>query len=106
MKFSNLYPKKITTYLLLTLIFGCNQIDEEIEPIIIEPSPLPGYVYLDENGVTMKAGENSQPGEIATFDGASYLIVDKETLHRLVRGYPGNGVDLSKLVTSKVTDMS
>ena len=49
MTFSNFYPKRVTAYLLLTFILGCSAKDEEIEPII-DPSPSPAYVYLDENG--------------------------------------------------------
>ena len=111
MRFSNLLPKRITPYLfVLSLIFACSEVDEELETVIINPWPVEpspkAYVYLDENGVTMKASENSKPGDRADFEGDTYLIVDDEILRELVRGYPSNDVDLSKLVTTKVTDMN
>jgi len=59
-------------------------------------------IYLDENGVTIKANEEAVIGESYELDGVSYLVVDYDLLYSMIR----EDGDLTKVVTSKVTDMN
>ena len=59
-------------------------------------------LYLDENGVTLKARDFAVVGDVWNFNGENYTIVDNNTLRALVL----EDADLSKVVTSLVTDMS
>ena len=59
-------------------------------------------LYLDENGVTIKANEEAVIGESYELDGVSYLVVDYDLLYSIIR----EDGDLTKVVTSKVTDMN
>ncbi|CAI8382945.1 MAG: Uncharacterised protein [Flavobacterium sp. SCGC AAA160-P02] len=59
-------------------------------------------VYLAKNGVTIKATTDTKPGEIVLLNGVGYIVVDETTLKAII----SNGDDLSKVVTSSVTDMS
>ena len=59
-------------------------------------------IYLDENGITIKANDFVRIGGIYNFNGIDYTIVDYNLLERMAR----KGEDLSKVVTSKVTNMA
>ena len=61
-------------------------------------------LYLYDNGVTIKARKcnRNMIGEKHTLNGVEYEIVDNETLRRRYR----SGVNLSRVVTTFVTDMS
>ena len=59
-------------------------------------------IYLDENGVTMKATEDAIIGEIYGFNGANYLVVDRDLLKEMVI----NQEDVTYVVTSNITDMT
>ena len=61
-------------------------------------------LYLDDNGVTIKVKsfDKSLIGTKHTLNGVEYEIVDNETLRRRYR----SGVNLSRVVTTFVTDMS
>ena len=63
---------------------------EELDPI-----------YLDQNGVTLKANDFVEIGSVYDFNGINYTIVDNELLKSMLN----NGDDLSKVITSKVTVM-
>ena len=71
---------------------GSNTDDGETETLL----------YLDENGVTIKANEEAVIGESYELDGVSYLVVDYNLLYSMIR----EDGDLTKVVTSKVTDMN
>ena len=58
-------------------------------------------IYLDENGITIKANDFVQIGAVYNFNGIDYTIVDYNLLKRMVR----KGEDLTKVVTSKVINM-
>ena len=64
--------------------------------------PLTPPIYLDENGVTVKAYEWSQVGQTGIIDGVVYTIVDETMLREMVE----NGEDVTRVCTSKITDMS
>jgi len=60
-------------------------------------------VYLDANGVTIKACPDAQIGDTGSLDGITYTVVSRgQLLDYINSDYP----DLNRLVTSKITDMS
>ena len=63
-----------------------------------------GELYLDENGVTIKARENAITGEKYKYSNNSdeYIVVDETTLRQMV----ANDEDVTKVITTKITDMS
>ena len=56
-------------------------------------------IYLDENGVTIKAYDYAVIGDVYELDGVNYTIVDNASLKSMA----DNGDDLTKVVTTKVT---
>ncbi len=60
-----------------------------------------GEIYLDSNGVTIKARDNAVVGESykLTNGGDDYKVVDETTLRTMV----ANNEDVSKVVTTRVT---
>ena len=60
-------------------------------------------LYLDENGVTIKATEYAVVGESYELDGVSYSIVDSASFYQT---YQNNITVNTKVVTSFVTNMS
>ena len=59
-------------------------------------------VYLDDNGITVKARRWRRDGSKGMVNGIEYTVVDDETL----RGYDSNGEDVTTVCTSRITDMS
>ncbi|MAJ50136.1 MAG: hypothetical protein CMB82_00765 [Flammeovirgaceae bacterium] len=59
------------------------------------------FIYLDENGITIKASENAVVGKNYKLNGVSYLIVDKDLLAQMI----AEGKDITKVITSRITDM-
>ena len=64
--------------------------------------PLDSPVYLDENGITVKAYESAQVGQSGEIKGVVYTVVDESILREMVE----NGEDITRVCTTKVTDMS
>ena len=58
-------------------------------------------VYFDDNGVTIKAVEYTEVGDVYEFNGSNYTVVDRDLLITM----RDNGDDLSKVITTKVTNM-
>jgi surface protein len=58
-------------------------------------------IYLDENGVTIKAYDSAVVGEVYELGIDSYTVVDNELLTLMI----ANGDDVSKVVTTKLTTM-
>jgi len=81
--------KLLKLLVLIILIFSC-----ESEP----PNPL----YLDSNGITIKAHKWAKIGDEGIINDVRYTIVDKETLSDLIRS--GNSYD--RVCTSFIADMS
>ena len=70
-------------------------------------------VYLDDNGVTIKACDDANIGDVGTINGVEYTVVDRAMLDQMV-GYEGglnggdfpNGFpDVTKLCTTRVINM-
>ena len=59
-------------------------------------------IYLDANGVTIKAHEWAKVGDKGFVKGVRYTVVDEDLLRKTVK----RGWKLKKVCTSKVTDMS
>lgn len=88
--------------------------DVDVNTITLEAAPFaqidfflgPEYapIYLDDNGVTVKARENAVVGATYELDGVEYLVVDEEMLRYMAVDWRNN--DLSKVVTTRVTDMN
>ncbi len=64
-------------------------------------------VYLDDNGVTIKAYPCAEIGDIGTIDGVEYIVVDNEMLFQM-RGDFSQIItaDFTKLCTTRVNNMS
>ena len=58
-------------------------------------------IYLDENGVTIKATDDAVVGESYELDGVSYLVVNEVTLRAMIAA----NADVTKVVTTNVTNM-
>ncbi|MDB9782323.1 BspA family leucine-rich repeat surface protein [Winogradskyella sp.] len=59
-------------------------------------------VYLAENGITIKACEDAYVGDIGTINGVEYTVVDEVLLREMV----ANEEDVTKVATTRVTDMT
>jgi len=58
-------------------------------------------VYLDENGVTIKACPDANVGDVGTVNGIEYTVVDRAMLDQMIE----NEEDVTKVCTSKITNM-
>lgn len=58
-------------------------------------------LYLDSNGITIKCGK-CKVGQKGKVNGIEYEVVDNDLLRMRIK----QGIDLSKVCTSLVTDMS
>ena len=59
-------------------------------------------LYLDENGITLKARPGVLAGEKAIIDGIEYTVVDSSMLYSMV----DSGKDVTKVITTLITNMS
>ena len=82
-------------------------VENPIEISITEPKNITAIfeqldpIYLDSNGITIKANDFVLTGETYTLNGVDYTIVNDNLLKRMIN----DGEDLTKVVTTKVTDM-
>ena len=58
-------------------------------------------VYLADNGITIKACDFASVGDTGVVNGVTYTVVDEAML----RNMAANGEDVTKVATTKVTDM-
>ena len=97
---------KLLKYSLIALIsislFSC----EKDDVTTTEPgTPRGPVIYLDGNGVTVKAGANAVIGDTASINGILYTVVDRAMLLSLVSildSLPDN----ENVCVSKITDMN
>jgi len=68
-----------------------------VRAVFVESSP----VYLDENGVTIKAHDWAEVGQEGAVNGVTYKIIDREMLDVIIE----NGEDVTKVCTTKITSM-
>ena len=88
--------KLILLLLFIPIVFSCKSDKDDIEPVVQSP------VYLDNNGVTIKAHTWAEVGQSGEVNGITYKIVDETTLRTMVN----NGEDVTKVCTTKITNMS
>jgi surface protein len=92
-----------TTYYVRT--FLTNALGEfygnEVSFITTEEQAVCDAVYLADNGITIKACEDANVGDTGVIDGVTYTVVDEAMLREMVE----NEQDVTKLATTKVTDM-
>ena len=74
---------------------------EEAQNITATFTQLPS-IYLDTNGITIKANSWAVVGETELLDGVEYLIVDYTMLRQMI----ANNENVTKVVTSKITNMN
>jgi uncharacterized repeat protein (TIGR02543 family) len=60
------------------------------------------FIYIAENGVTIKAKETAIIGDMQELNGETYKVVDETMLREMVT----NDEDVSKVVTTNVTNMN
>ena len=58
-------------------------------------------IYLDSNGITIKACNDANVGDTGVVNGITYTVVDEAMLREMVE----NEQDVTKVATTKVTDM-
>ena len=69
---------------------------------VTNASSPPNPVYLDENGITIKAQKWAKIGDQGTIDDILYTIVDKDSLLMMIE----KGYLVNRVCTSLITDMS
>ena len=78
----------------LVLFTNCGEDDDPVADT--------SFLYLDENGVTIKAGIDAVIGESYELDSVTYLVVDLTMLYDML----ANSIDVTKVVTTNVTEMN
>jgi len=63
-------------------------------------------IYLDDNGITIKAKEWAEVGMTGVVDGITYTIVNEEMLYDMIDSEGNTEEDLTKICTSKITYMN
>tara|TARA_R110000772_G_scaffold136882_2_gene245662 strand:+ start:816 stop:2231 length:1416 start_codon:yes stop_codon:yes gene_type:complete len=58
-------------------------------------------VYLDDNGITIKACDDANIGDVGTINGVEYTVVDRVMLDEMI----ANDEDLTVVCTTRVIDM-
>ena len=79
---------------------GCSPIDCDDDDSEVGECPAP--IYLDENGITIKAKDWAEVGDVGVLNNIEYIVVDETLLREMV----ANNEDVSKVVTTRVTDMN
>ena len=92
--------KKLIYLFLGLLIFACSSDDSSDNESNACNGDNP--IYLADNGITIKACDDANVGDTGVLDGVTYTVVDEATLRTMV----ANEEDVTKVVTTKVTDMN
>ena len=94
--------KLLYIFLGLSLIFACS--DDSSDANAPDPDPVDetNPVYLDSNGVTIKAKDWAVVGDSGIIQGITYTVVDEAILRNMIF----NEEDVTIIVTTKVTNMS
>ena len=79
-------------------LIGCSEEQEKVNDTNDDTNP----VYLDENGVTIKARDWAVVGDVGIINGIAYTIVDGGTLKDMIE----NGDDVTRVCTSRLTNMN
>ena len=89
--------KLILLLLFIPLVFACSDDEDSTNPID-DTNP----VYLDANGVTIKARDWAVVGDSGLINGVTYTIVDGATLRTMIE----NGDDVTRVCTSRIVNMA
>ena len=92
--------KKLILLLFIPLVFACSSDDSSDDNT--NPTDDTNPVYLDANGVTIKARDWAVVGDSGLINGVTYTIVDGATLRTMI----DNGDDVTRACTSRITNMS
>ena len=92
--------KKLILLLFIPLVFACSSDDSSDDNT--NPTDDTNPVYLDSNGVTIKARDWAVVGDSGVINGVAYTIVNSSTLREMIE----NGDDVTRVCTSRITDMS
>jgi len=91
--------KKLLYLFLTVLIVGCSdEVGSNNQSSCNGDNP----VYLDDNGVTIKACDDAEVYSTGIINGETYTVVNEIVLRDMIE----NGDDITKVVTTKITDMS
>ena len=93
--------KKIT-YLIFTLILVSFTNSTSVISDTASIADIDNPLYVADNGITIKAKEWAKIGATGIIANLSYTVVNEEMLREML----ANEEDLTKIVTSKVTNMS
>ena len=87
---------RLALSLLVLIVLGCSK-ESESDPVPVQTR---NPVYLDANGITVKAHDWAKPGDKGTIDGIEYRVADNFSIRVLLQS--GN----PNICTTRVTDMS
>ena len=96
-----IHMKKIT-YLIISLILVSFTNSTNIISNLEFIADLDNLVYVADNGITIKAKEWAKIGATGIIAALSYTVVNEEMLREML----ANEEDLTRIATSKVTNMS
>lgn len=88
--------------IIILILISC----DSDETIIVAHSELDNPVYLDDNGITVKAKEWAEVGMTGELNGATYIVADREMLEGLIDEFGNTDYSLNIYCTTKITDMS
>ena len=94
--------KKLFIIALSFFMFACSEETTKLDETPKFTTDNTNPVYLDENGITVKAKDWAQIGSKGTINSIVYTVEDEGTLREMIR----NGVDVTNVCTSRITDMS
>jgi len=95
--------KKLLYLFLTVLIVACSSEDGGIDGDNNQSSCNgDNPVYLADNGVTIKACDDAEVYSTGIINGETYTVVNEIVLRDMIE----NGDDITKVVTTKITDMS
>ena len=77
-------------------------LQSQIDDLDTDDSSGCDVVYLDDNGVTIKACDDAVVSEVGVVNGIEYTVVDRAMLDEMI----ANDEDLTVICTTRVTDMS
>ena len=88
-------------YLSAILVFACSSDDSNDDNDNNNNPSNCDVVYLDDNGITIKACDDANIGDVGTINGVEYTVVDRAMLDEMI----ANDEDLTVVCTTRVTDM-
>ena len=94
--------KKLLYLFLTVLIVGCSGEDGNNNNNNQSSCNGDNPVYLDDNGVTIKACDFASVGDTGVVNGVTYTVVDEGMLRDMV----ANRENVTRLATTKITNMS